>query len=160
MINQDNKKISYNILLERTRVKLNNVFGMDLVELPKIKERMNQSQSQMRSKLVIFFSLSQFISNAIRLIGSEQTQQTQTQTQQPESSTQAADNERTGTSGTYILRYNMKLQYRTTEIITQSPEEYKQTGVLYVILGLIFLNGQSMTSRKYTCFFLKKRRFL
>jgi hypothetical protein len=70
-----------------------------------------------------------------------------------ESSTQAAAatqlQDRLGTSGTYILRYNMKEEYRTPEIISQSLEEYAQTGILYVILGLIFLNQQSMTSRKF-----------
>lgn len=67
---------------------------------------------------------------------------------QATSSTQAAAAARSGTSGTFILRYNMKESYRTNEVLNQSPEEYQQTGILYVILGLIFLNGQSMTSRK------------
>ncbi|KAG2232214.1 hypothetical protein INT48_003904 [Thamnidium elegans] len=125
IINPDNKKISYNAILERVRLKLNHVFGMDLVELPKGKERKNQSQTQMKR--------------------SEQTQQAESSTQAAESATQA-DIERTGTSGTYVLRYNMKKQYRTKEIITQSADEYKQTGILYIILGLIFLNSQSMTS--------------
>ncbi|GAA5799148.1 hypothetical protein HPULCUR_004558 [Helicostylum pulchrum] len=125
ILNPDSKKMSYNTILERVRLKLNHVFGMDLVELPKGKERKNQSQSQMKR--------------------SEQMQQPESSTQAPNSAAQG-DTERTGTSGTYVLRYNMKKQYRTKEIITQSTDEYKQTGILYIILGLIFLNSQSMTS--------------
>lgn len=66
--------------------------------------------------------------------------------QAPELSTQA---QRSGTSGTFILRYNMQEHYRTEEVLNQSDEEYQQTGMLYVILGLIFLNGNSITSRKF-----------
>lgn len=80
-------------------------------------------------------------------IDTQSTQAAESSTQ-AQSSTQAAAAARSGTSGTFILRYNMKESYRTGEVLNQSPEEYQQTGILYVILGLIFLNSQSMTSRK------------
>lgn len=98
-----------------------------------------------------FLSWGDILANSY-YVESEQTQQAESSTQPSESATQG-DIERTGTSGTYVLRYNMKKQYRTKEIITQSADEYKQTGILYIILGLIFLNSQSMTSRKY--FFIR-----
>jgi hypothetical protein len=69
-------------------------------------------------------------------------------TQVGESSTQAAA-QRTGTSGTFILRNSLQESYNIPEIISQPISEYKQTGILYIILSLIFLNGQSMTSRKF-----------
>jgi hypothetical protein len=64
--------------------------------------------------------------------------------------TQATPTQKRGaSSGLYVLRSIIKEEYRTPDIITQSEDDYKSTGLLYVILGLIFLNGQSMTSRKY-----------
>lgn len=36
--------------MDLVRIKLNHVFGMDLVELPRLKERLNQSQTQLKSK--------------------------------------------------------------------------------------------------------------
>lgn len=47
----------------------------------------------------------------------------------------------------------MKEEYRTPSIIERSSKEYNETGILYVILGLIFLNQQSMTSRECLCVF-------
>lgn len=119
-IANDNHRIPYNILLEKVREKLNKVFGMDLYELPKTKEKLNQSQTQMTNR------------------------NGESSTQAGESSTQAAF--RSGTSGTYILRNRLKESYGKPDIITRSSEEYKQIGILYIILSLIFLNGQSMTS--------------
>ncbi|KAI7895740.1 MAGE family-domain-containing protein [Mucor mucedo] len=120
-----NKKVSFNNVMDLVRIKLNQVFGMDLVELPKLREKLNQSQTQLKN--------------------TQSTQAAESSTQ-AQSSTQAAAAARSGTSGTFILRYNMKESYRTGEVLNQSPEEYQQTGILYVILGLIFLNSQSMTS--------------
>ena len=108
--------------MDKARAKLIHVFGMDIYELPKAKEKLNQSQTQK--------------------MNSESTQIA-------ESSTQAAA--RSGTSGTYILRNHLKESYRTEDIIQVSGEEYKNMGVLYIILALIFLNGQTITSRKVEC---------
>lgn len=35
--------------MEMSRKKLSHVFGMDLVELPKLREKLNQSQTQLKS---------------------------------------------------------------------------------------------------------------
>ncbi|KAI9481473.1 MAG: MAGE family-domain-containing protein [Benjaminiella poitrasii] len=72
-----------------------------------------------------------------------QTQQLSTQ-QYDGGSTQG---QRKGIStGAFIVRSILKDEYRTPEIITRSSEDYKLMGILYVILGLIFLNGQTMIS--------------
>lgn len=64
-------------------------------------------------------------------------------------STQAGQTQKRGSSsGLYVLRSIIKEQYRTTDIITRSEDEYSSTGLLYIILGLIFLGGQTMISRK------------
>ncbi|KAI7857359.1 MAGE family-domain-containing protein [Circinella umbellata] len=45
----------------------------------------------------------------------------------------------------YILSSNINSSYRTPEIINRSDEEYEMTGLLYVILALIFTNEQIMS---------------
>ncbi|KAI7901562.1 MAGE homology domain-containing protein, partial [Cokeromyces recurvatus] len=67
--------------------------------------------------------------------------QTQQSTQQYESTQSKGP-----ATGTFIIRSILKDEYRTPEIITRSTADYKLMGVLYVILGLIFLNGQTMIS--------------
>lgn len=67
-----------------------------------------------------------------------------TQTQMDTQSTQR----RTGAISGYVLRTVLKEEYREPGIIDRSTDEYKMIGVLYTILGLIFLGGQSMTSSK------------
>lgn len=122
-------------MLGQAQAKLRLIFGFELVELPNMKEKLNQSQTQRNGGS-----------------GSTQTQQqTQQQTQntqqtQQESSSQAIRRPPGGSSGTYILRSILKEEYRTPDIIERPSREYQLTGILYVLLGLIFINGQSMNT--------------
>lgn len=78
--------------------------------------------------------------------------QAQTQSTQAESSTQAQTQKQTTTgnvSGVYFLRNVMKEHYILPEIVKRPKEEYIQTGVLYVILALLFVNEYEMNSCKY-----------
>jgi hypothetical protein len=133
-------KKTYTQVIELAKQRLIHVFGMELVELPASKEKMNQSQTQIQS--TIRWGLFYILTNK-SAIGS------QLQHEQDTQSTQVTPTQkRGGASGLYVLRSIIKEQYRTPDIITRSEEEYKSTGLLYVILGLIFLGGQTMASRK------------
>lgn len=113
-------------ILDKARTRLRNIFGFEIIELPSMKEKINQSQTQ-------------------RAASTQQTQQNGQDTQQVTPS-QIAKKLTGPSSGTFILRSILKEEYRTPEIIERSTKEYKLIGILYVILGLIFIGGQSMTS--------------
>ncbi|KAK4511878.1 uncharacterized protein ATC70_003877 [Mucor velutinosus] len=119
-------KKSLNLLLSQAQAKLRHVFGLELVELPNLKEKSNQSQTQRHGGS-----------------GSTQTEQTQ---QQVPSFSQAIARPSGGSSGTYVLRSILKEEYRTPDIIERSTREYQMTGILYVLLALLFLNGQNMNT--------------
>ncbi|CEP17287.1 hypothetical protein [Parasitella parasitica] len=102
--------------------KIRHVFGFEIVELPQMNVKNNQTQTQKISS------------------------QQQAQDTQQESSSQAAKKSSIISSGTYVLRSILREEYRTPEIVERSKREYQLTGILYVILGLIFLNGHSMRS--------------
>lgn len=70
---------------------------------------------------------------------------TQTQT---ESSTQRRTTTGGGTSGVYILRNIMKEHFILPEIVKISTEDYVHTGVLYVILALLFIHEREMDSSR------------
>ncbi|KAL9552808.1 hypothetical protein MBANPS3_003602 [Mucor bainieri] len=116
-------KRSLNMVLSRAQERLRHTFGFELVELPNMKEKSNQSQTQRN--------------------GSTQTQQTQ---QEASSSTQAIRRPPGGSSGTYVLRSILKEEYRTPDIIERTSREYQLTGIVYVLLALLFINGQNMTT--------------
>ncbi|KAL9553577.1 hypothetical protein PS6_003880 [Mucor atramentarius] len=109
------------LVLGRAQEKLRHVFGFEIVELPNMKEKSNQSQTQRN--------------------GGSGSTQTQTQTQQVPSKKIPG-----GSSGTYVLRSVLKEEYRTPDIIERPTREYQLTGILYVLLSLIFINGQSMNT--------------
>lgn len=115
-------------ILDKAKNRLRNIFGFEITELPSMKEKANQSQTQ-------------------KAASTQQTQHNGQDTQQiPPSQTVKKS---TGpSSGTFVLRSILKEEYRTPEIIERSTKEYQLTGILYVILGLIFIGGQSMTSGK------------
>lgn len=115
--------------MSRAQEKLRHVFGFELVELPNMKEKSNQSQTQRNGGS-----------------SSTQTQQDTQQTQQQVSSTQALRRPPGGSSGTYVLRSILKEEYRTPDIVERPSREYQLTGILYVILVLLFINGQSMNT--------------
>lgn len=116
------------MVLSRAQEKLRHVFGFELVELPNMKEKSNQSQTQRNG-------------------GSSSSQQTQQQTQQTQQqAAQAFKRLPGGSSGTYVLRSILKEEYRTPDIVERSTSEYQLTGILYVILALLFINGQNMNS--------------
>ncbi|RCH95692.1 hypothetical protein CU098_010551 [Rhizopus stolonifer] len=106
------KGYMYNLVIDKAKTKLRNVFGFDLVELPSIRDKQNQSKTQQ-----------------------QKTQTTDTQTQGRGPST-----------GAYVLVSSLKEVYSTADIITRTPEEYQYTGILYTILGLIFLNANEISS--------------
>ncbi|KAI8364057.1 MAGE family-domain-containing protein [Blakeslea trispora] len=111
---------AYNRIIELARVKLKYVFGYDLFEIPSPSAKQNQSRAQQER-------------NILR-------EGTQTQT----ADSQAP--KRGGFTGNYILVSVLKEVYNTPKIITRSVEEYQYTGILYIILGLIFLNGNEISS--------------
>lgn len=117
-------------VLDKARSRLRNIFGFEIIELPSMKEKTNQSQTQ-------------------RAASTQQTQQTGQDTQQVPPF-QTAKKSTGPSSGNFILRSILKEEYRTPEIIERSTKEYQLTGILYVILGLIFISGQSMTSGRDT----------
>ncbi|CAO3698866.1 unnamed protein product [Rhizopus microsporus] len=51
-----------------------------------------------------------------------------------------------GTSGVYILRNIMKEHFILPDIVKRSTEDYINTGVLYVILALLFIHEREMDS--------------
>ncbi|GAN05158.1 conserved hypothetical protein [Mucor ambiguus] len=126
-LRSDSLKKSLNLVLSRAQEKLRHVFGFELVELPNMKEKSNQSQTQRNGGS-----------------GSTQTQQ-QTQ-QQALSSSQAIKRPPGGSSGTYILRSVLKEEHRTPDIIERPTREYQMTGIVYVLLALLFINGQNMST--------------
>ncbi|CAO0793220.1 unnamed protein product [Mucor circinelloides] len=109
------------LVLSRAQEKLRHVFGFEIVELPNMKEKSNQSQTQRN--------------------GGSGSTQTQTQTQQVPYKKVPG-----GSSGTYVLRSVLREEYRTPDIIERPAREYQLTGILYVLLSLIFINGQSMNT--------------
>ncbi|CEP07390.1 hypothetical protein [Parasitella parasitica] len=118
----EGSKKKLNTVLSESNKKLRHIFGFEIVELPQMKKKNDQSQTQNISS------------------------QQQSQDTQQESSSQASKKSSNISSGTYILRSILKEEYRTPEIVERPKREYQLTGILYVILGLIFLNGHSMTS--------------
>ncbi|KAG0163912.1 hypothetical protein DFQ28_011038 [Apophysomyces sp. BC1034] len=56
-----------------------------------------------------------------------------------------ADNGKTSNTRSYILHNILPEKYNIPEIIQRSDEEYIQTGVLYVILSLIFIHEQALS---------------
>lgn len=114
-------KRSLQLVLSRAQEKLRHVFGFEIVELPNMKEKSNQSQTQRN--------------------GGSGSTQTQTQTQQVPYKKVPG-----GSSGTYVLRSVLREEYRTPDIIERPAREYQLTGILYVLLSLIFINGQSMNT--------------
>ncbi|KAG1137980.1 hypothetical protein G6F37_008572 [Rhizopus arrhizus] len=120
LISPDNKRI-FNLLLQRANQRLRNVFGFELQEAT-LKDKSGVQQQDI---------------------------QAQTQSTQAESSTQAQTQKQTTTgnvSGVYFLRNVMKEHYILPEIVKRPKEEYIQTGVLYVILALLFVNEYEMNS--------------
>ncbi|KAI8638779.1 MAGE family-domain-containing protein [Parasitella parasitica] len=113
-----------NLVLAKSKEKLRHMFGFEIVELPQLNIKTNQSQTQKTSA----------------------SSQKQPQDTQQLSSTQADKKSPGLSSGTYVLRSILKEEYRSPEIVERSRKEYQLTGILYVILGLIFINGQSMKS--------------
>ncbi|EIE90824.1 hypothetical protein RO3G_15535 [Rhizopus delemar RA 99-880] len=130
LISPDNKRI-FNLLLQRANQRLRNVFGFELQEAT-LKDKSGVQQQDL---------------------------QAQTQSTQAESSTQAQTQKQTtagNVSGVYFLRNVMKEHYILPEIVKRPKEEYVQTGVLYVILALLFVNEYEMDSLKYQ--YLKKTK--
>ncbi|OBZ91267.1 Non-structural maintenance of chromosome element 3 [Choanephora cucurbitarum] len=110
------KGYSYNAIITMAKSKLKHVFGYDLFELPSSSTKQNPSKTQ-------------------------QDRSTQTQ------ATDSQAPKRGGVStGTYVLVSALKEVYNTPQIITRSTEEYQYTGMLYIILGLIFLNANEIGS--------------
>ncbi|EPB88433.1 hypothetical protein HMPREF1544_04784 [Mucor circinelloides 1006PhL] len=120
LLNEPFKRL-LQLVLSRAQEKLRHVFGFEIVELPNMKEKSNQSQTQRN--------------------GGSGSTQTQTQTQQVPYKKVPG-----GSSGTYVLRSVLREEYRTPDIIERPAREYQLTGILYVLLSLIFINGQSMNT--------------
>ncbi|KAI8990824.1 MAGE family-domain-containing protein [Mycotypha africana] len=72
-----------------------------------------------------------------------QTQNEQTQERQPQ---MTQSQRRSPATGNYVVISILKEFYRKPDIIERSADEYKTTGILYIILGIIFLSGQQMNS--------------
>ncbi|KAG1440399.1 hypothetical protein G6F56_011942 [Rhizopus delemar] len=69
-----------------------------------------------------------------------------TQLQATQGSSTQQTQKLTSIAGTYFLRNIMKEHYILPEIVERSKEEYINTGVLYVVLALLFANEYQMNS--------------
>jgi MAGE family len=65
----------------------------------------------------------------------------------------AAANGKVILSKTYVLRNILPEEQNDPQIIHHTDEEYQSTGLLYIILSLIFVNEQSMNDGQYIDFF-------
>ncbi|KAI8875054.1 MAGE protein, partial [Backusella circina FSU 941] len=104
----------FHTVMSKAKTKLRIVFGMTLAELPVTK---SLSHTQMAAT------------------------QTQTQVSQRGGVTGSGGG---GSSGTYILQNILKEDYNEPQIINRSDDEYIKTGILYVVLGIIFANENQM----------------